>query len=147
MASRGNPKNGGVKLLIAAAITAFVLLSGWALPGKDRPPVKPAEPSKFEVWHNDIKAFEERWNVLVRQRSKVETAKWQSLEDELRSVTKKYAERTEDHFRRTSGAAVDSGDGGFSRCPTRDDVPGYKCYLFPGPKGVCRYVCIPVKKP
>ncbi len=34
----------------------------------------------------------------------------------------------------------------FAECPARADVPSYRCYLFPGPKGVCRYVCVPIDK-
>src|SRR5438270_7638912 len=100
-------------LALSVLIVCFLVSSLGAI-GRDRPQAKAAEPTKFAIWQGDIKTFEEHWNTLVGQRAKIDAAKWQSLEDDLRSLTKKHAERIEDHVRWASGTKLDVADGGFS---------------------------------
>jgi len=95
----------------------------------------------------DWKAIEQRWSALIAQRRNTDIAKWSSLEADLRAFAKKYDLHLEEHAKKAkpspSGAPVEDP---FAECPARDDVLGYRGYLFPGPKGVCRYVCVPGEK-
>jgi hypothetical protein len=148
----GFPKDGWTLTIVVLAAAALLLTfsSERVATAKSHPQVnKPVVVSSLEVWQADLKAFEERWNALIAQRSKVDTAKWNALEADIRELAKKHGLATEDHtLKASANAAMSRGGGGsgFSACPPRDDIPGYRCYLFPGPKGVCRYVCTPIKK-
>ena len=95
----------------------------------------------------DRKALEQRWNALIAERRNPDVAKWNSLEADFRSFAKKYDLHLEEHAKRAkSGPPGVLPDAAFAACPPRDDVPGYRCCLFPGPKGVCRYVSMPAQK-
>jgi hypothetical protein len=94
----------------------------------------------------DWKALDRRWSSLIEQRRKPDIAKWSALDDDFHNFAKKYDIHLEEHAKRanqdsqpTQGAASD-----FAECPPRDDVRGYRCNLFLGPKGICRYVCLPL---
>jgi hypothetical protein len=93
------------------------------------------------------KALEQRWSALIAQRANPDVVKWKSLEADFRAFAQKYDLHLEEHANRARplppGAPADAV---FLACPPRDDVPGYRGYLFPGPKGVCRYICVPVVK-
>ena len=89
----------------------------------------------------DREALELRWRSLVADRKNPDVAKWNSLETDFRTFAKKYDLHLEEHAKKAELA-----DAVFLACPPRDDVRGYRGYLFPGPKGVCRYLCVPIVK-
>lgn len=154
IARSGKTSSGWIGLLALLAATAClaVLLDGsgrsaYAQSNKGK---TPAAVAKLEAWQNDLKAWELRWNTLVAQRPNVDTAKWSTLESDLGALAKKYGQANEEHVRKQTTdktTTMGAGGGEFSDCAPRDDIPGYRCYLFPGPKGVCRYVCTPISKP
>jgi hypothetical protein len=95
----------------------------------------------------DWKALEQRWSALVAQRRSPDITKWNSLEADFRAFAKKYDLHLEEHAKRAKpDLPVALVDALFTGCPPRDDGPRYRGYLFPGPKGVCRYVCVPTGK-
>ena len=92
------------------------------------------------------KGLDQRWAALIGERNNPDRDKWTVLEDDLRSFAKKYDIHLEEHASRTNQEnKKPPGPGSeFAQCPPRDDVRNYRCNLFPGPKGVCRYVCVPL---
>ena len=92
------------------------------------------------------KELDQRWAVLIRHRSNPDNAKWAALEDDLRGFATKYGIHLEEHASKSdqSNKKAPGGASEFAQCPPRDDSRNYRCNLFPGPKGVCRYVCIPL---
>lgn len=94
---------------------------------------------------SELKAWEGRWSALIAQRPAASAAQWTTLEKDLAILAKKYNFHTEDRTKKQASPKTGIG-GQLSPCPPRDDIPGYRCYLFPSPKGVCRYVCTPITK-
>jgi hypothetical protein len=94
---------------------------------------------------SELKAWEGRWSALIAQRPAANAAQWNTLEKDLGILAKKYNFHTEDRVKKQ--ASPKAATGSLSTCPPRDDIPGYRCYLFPSPKGVCRYVCTPTTNP
>ena len=92
------------------------------------------------------KELDQRWAALIAQRGNPDSAKWTALEDDFRAFAKTRDLHLEEHASRANQdkKAADASSA-FAQCPPRDDVPSYRCNLFPGPKGVCRYVCIPFR--
>lgn len=126
---------------ISCALLLLVLAPGWegAQPKADTHDV---ESRKQQEW----KALDQRWGSLIEQRSKPDSTKWAALEDDLRGFATRYDIHLEEHARKTTqdGKKTQGDAWEFAQCPPRDDVRGYRCNLFPGPKGVCRYVCVPL---
>lgn len=96
----------------------------------------------------DWKALDLRWNSLIEQRNKPDAAKWSALDDDFHTFAKKYDLHLEEHANGPNhkGQPAQHTAWDFAQCPSRDDVPGYRCNLFLGPKGVCRYVCVPLSQ-
>ncbi len=123
------------------ALLLLVLAPGWdsAWPTAD---THDTDSRKQQDW----KVLDQRWGSLIEQRSNPDSAKWAALEDDLRDFARKYGIHLEEHARKTNqdGKKAQGADSQFAQCPPRDDVRSYHCNLFPGPKGVCRYVCVPL---
>jgi hypothetical protein len=145
----------GLLALLAATACLAVLLagSGQSAYAQSNQGKTPAALAKLAAWQNDLKAWESRWNALIAQRlnpvGPINSAKWATLESDLSALAKKYGQANEEHVRKQTTdktTTMGAGGGEFSDCAPRDDIPGYRCYLFPGPKGVCRYVCTPIDK-
>ncbi len=94
----------------------------------------------------DWKTLEQRWSSLMDQRNMPDVSKWRALDDDFRNFAKKYDIHLEERAKRINQDNRPTQDtpSDFARCPPRDDVRGYRCNLFLGPKGVCRYVCVPL---
>lgn len=94
------------------------------------------------------RALDQRWSSLIEQRSKPDIAKWRALDDDFHNFAKEYDIHLEEHAKRANQDNRPAQDtaSDFARCPPRDDVRGYRCNLFLGPKGVCRYVCVPLSQ-
>lgn len=96
----------------------------------------------------DWRALDQRWSSLIGLRNKPDTAKWRALGDDFHNFAKKYDIHLEERAKRANQDNQPAQDTAtdFARCPPRDDVRGYRCNLFLGPKGVCRYVCVPLEQ-
>jgi hypothetical protein len=129
----------GVPAMSALLLVLFCLAAGIPVTGGDG--------ARATQQAGDWKALEQRWSALIAQRRQPDNVKWTSLETDLRAFAKKYDLHLEEHAKKAkpspSGAPLEAA---FAECPARDDVPGYRGYLFPGPKGVCRYVRVPNEK-
>jgi len=134
----------------ALAIAALALLVCFAAEGTVHAPPDPQkhQVSANEAWQRGIRLFEAQWNVLLAEPQTGNRAKWRALETDLRDLAKKCGQHLEEHMRRAGGGETEilGNAQSMTNCAPRDDVPGYGCYLFLGPKGVCRYVCAPIKK-
>lgn len=130
-----------------AALALFGCLSA-----EGRAPAAPKpqrnQVSANEAWQRGVRLFEAHWNALLAERRSEDAAKWKALENDLRDLAKNYDQHLEEHMRKAGSdkAGVPGSANSPGNCALRDDVPGYGCYLFLGPKGVCRYVCAPTKK-
>ena len=139
------PGTGTLGLLV---VTALLLLfsGGQRVPAQPYPQKKSVPAATYaEGWQQDLSLFEKRWNALLADRQSEGKARWTTLENDLRVSAKRYDQHLEEHMRRAR-AAVPSNPSAPAACTVRDDVPGYRCYLFAGPRGVCRYICAPLKK-
>jgi hypothetical protein len=138
--------NGIATVLLTAAAFLFLLILS-AAPSYAQPkPIKSSSASKLVSWQTELKAWEQRLSALTAQRPNVDNAKWSALESDLKALANRFGQRTEEHVRKqATDKTTTLGVGELSPCPPRDDIPGYCCYLFPSPKGVCRYVCTPCK--
>ena len=114
--------------------------NGAQLPAKERDSGSQKE--------RDWKALDQRWSSLIEQRRNPEIAKWNALDDDFHAFAKKYNVHLEEHSKRTNqkNRPAQNTAWDFAQCPTRDDVQDYRCNLFLGPKGVCRYVCVPLSQ-
>jgi len=138
----------GAGTLGLLAVTALLLLVavGQRVPAQPYPQRKPLSAATYsEGWQQDLLLFEKRWNVLLTGRQSEDNASWTILEKDLRVSAKRYDQHLEEHMRRAR-VVVRGNPAAPPACTVRDDVPGYRCYLFAGPRGVCRYICAPVKK-
>lgn len=130
-----------VSILIPCALLllAFIPASPGARPTAD---TRGSDSRKQQEW----KQLDQRWGSLIGQRNSPDNAKWAALEDDFRGFATKYDIHLEEHARRTNqdGKKTQGSAWDFAQCPPRDDVRGYRCNLFTGPKGVCRYVCVPL---
>lgn len=141
----------GTGTLLLLAITALLLFfsAGQRVPAQPYPQRKPVSAANYpEGWQQDLRLFETRWKILLADRKSQDKAPWAALESDLRVLAKRYEQHLEEHMRRGKAEGTPSPGNPviLSSCSARDDVPGYSCYLFAGPKGVCRYVCAPSKK-
>jgi len=132
-------------LLAVSALLVF-LSAGRRLPAQPYPQRKPVPAATYaEGWQQDLRLFEKHWNALLTDRQSEDQSRWTTLENELRGSAKRFDQHLEEHMRRAK-AGVPGSASAPPACTVRDDVPGYRCYLFAGPKGVCRYICAPLKK-
>lgn len=131
------------RMLVARGISfALLVLASPLLLGRLAADVHQPDWQKQQEWNE----LDQRWAALIGQRSNADTDKWTVLEDDLRGFAKKYDIHLEEHASRTNreNKKLPRPGSEFAQCPPRDDVRNYRCNLFPGPKGVCRYVCIPL---
>jgi len=136
----------GMPGLIAGTALLLLFSTGQRIPAQPYPQKKAVAAATYsEGWQQDLKLFEKRWNALLSDRQSDDKARWAALENDLRGSAKKYDQHLEEHMRRAR-AAVPGNPSAVPACTVRDDVPSYSCYLFAGPRGVCRYICAPVKK-
>jgi len=138
----------GAGTLGLLAVTALLLFfsAGQQVPAQPYPQRKPVSAATYlEGWQQDLRLFEKRWNALLSDGQNEDKSKWTALENDLRVSAKRYDQHLEEHMRRAK-AAVPGNPSAPPACTVRDDVPGYRCYLFAGPRGVCRYICAPLKK-
>ena len=130
----------GLLVLVATGLIA-VLQAGVSYPALAQPNLSKAS------WQSELSAWEARWSALLAQRPPGDAAKWNALEAELDALARKYGQANQQQVhKQASSKPTTMGSAELSPCPPRDDIPGYRCYLFPGPKGVCRYVCSPITK-
>jgi hypothetical protein len=123
---------------ISCVLLLLVLAPGW----ESARPTADAHNIDFRK-QQERKALDQRWGSLIEQRSNPDNAKWAALEDDVRSFASKYDLHLEEHATRANPDNKKTAPE-FAQCPPRDDVRSYRCNLFPGPKGVCRYVCVPL---
>lgn len=129
----------GTHTAVALLVVSFCLAAGI--------PVTAGDGARTAQQAEDWKALEQRWDDLIEQRGHSDITKWNSLEADFRAFAKKYDLHLEEHAKKAKpGPSGGLADAAFVGCPPRDDVRGYRCYLFPGPKGVCRYVRVPIGK-
>ena len=139
------PGEGTLGLLAVTALLLF-FSAGQRVPAQPYPQRKPVPAATYSAaWQQDLRLFEKRWNALLSDRQSDDKSRWTTLENDLRGNAKRYEQHLEEHMRRAK-AAVPGNPSAPPACTVRDDVPGYRCYLFAGPKGVCRYICAPLKK-
>jgi len=138
----------GARTLELLAVTALLFLfsAGQRVPAQPYPQRKPVPAATYsEGWQQDLRVFEKRWNALLSDRQNEDKSRWTTLENELRVSAKRFDQHLEEHMRRAK-TAVPGNPSASPACTVRDDVPGYRCYLFAGPRGACRYICAPLKK-
>jgi hypothetical protein len=104
-----------------------------------------SEVSMSDQHDSEWNGLEARWKNLsasgVKEDEKQE--QWKTLHQDIQAWATKSGAAIKEHTRAASTQGV--ATAGLHACPTTDDsVPGYKCFLFPSPKGTCRYVCVPI---
>jgi hypothetical protein len=100
-----------------------------------------------EAWQQYEKSFETRWRDLLQHPQKGDKSKWALLENDLRANAKKYNQHLEEETSKPMTGATAVVNSTFTvPCLSQYDRPGYRCFIFPGRNGDCRYLCAPIVK-
>jgi hypothetical protein len=139
----------GIILLLATAAVMFFASTNqktFAQPGPQGG--KPTQTgADKEAWQQYEKSFETRWRDLLQRPQKGDRSKWTLLENDLRANAKKYNQRLEEETSKPMTGATAVVNSTFTvPCLSQYDRPGYRCFIFPGRNGDCRYVCVPTVK-
>jgi hypothetical protein len=135
--------------LLLAAAAVLVLASTdrktFAQPGPQGNPTKTS--ADKEAWQQYEKSFETRWRDLLQHPQKGDKPKWTLLENDLRANANKYNQHLEEEASKPMTGAPAVVNSTFTvPCLSQYDRPGYRCFIFPGRNGDCRYLCGPIVK-
>lgn len=98
-----------------------------------------------EGWQQYEKSFETRWRDLLQHPQKGDRSKWTLLENDLRANAKKYNQRLEEETSKPMTGTTAVVNSTFTvPCLSQYDRPRYRCFIFPGRNGDCRYICAPI---
>ena len=138
----------GTMLLLASAAVLLLSSSRQKIIAQTGPRGKLIQTSADkEAWQQYENSFESRWRDLLQHPQKGDKSKWTLLENDLRANAKKYNQRLEEETSKPMTGATAVVNSTFTvPCLSQYDRPGYRCFIFPGRNGDCRYVCVPTVK-
>lgn len=133
-------------MLLAAAAVLVLSLADQKTFAESGAQVNPTKTNADkEAWRQYEKSFETRWRDLLQHPQKGDKSKWTLLENDLRANAKKYSQRLEEEASKPMTGTTAVVNSTFTvPCLSQYDRPGYRCFIFPGRNGDCRYVCVPI---